>query len=256
MASQAPSSAKVALVTGGARGIGRSVAWTFVQAGMDLAFTYNGSSDAAARLVAEVEARGCHAHAIRADLGEPDAIEEIVRQLVQRFGRLDVLVNNASIFAPSPLARVTVADFDRNMAINARAPLMLIRALAPLLAARHRPDRPDSAGRIINFVDIHVLGEPLKGYTAYNASKAALLEITLSAAVELAPAVTVNAIAPGTVSWSAYHSEAERSSFLARVPLARQGTAEECAAAVLFLARDAHYCTGQVIRIDGGRLLT
>ncbi len=110
-------------------------------------------------------------------------------------------------------------------------------------------------GRIVNFIDIHVLGEPMAGYGAYNASKAALLELTRTAAVELGPAVTVNAIAPGVVAWASDLSQEYREQYLERTPLGRAGTPDDAAEAVRWLVCDAHYCTGQVIRVDGGRWL-
>jgi pteridine reductase len=108
----------------------------------------------------------------------------------------------------------------------------------------------------VSFVDIHVLGQPLKGYVAYNVSKAALLEVTMTLAMELAPRVTVNAVAPGVVEWPESYSAKEREAYLKRVPLGRPGTPGDAARAVLFLVRDADYTTGQVLRLDGGRLLT
>jgi len=108
----------------------------------------------------------------------------------------------------------------------------------------------------VNFIDIHVMGEPLRHYAVYNCSKAALMEITATCAIELAPRITVNAIAPGVVAWAESYDEAMRRDYMTRVPLARPGTPEDAAAAVLFLVRDASYCTGQVIRLDGGRFLT
>jgi pteridine reductase len=105
-------------------------------------------------------------------------------------------------------------------------------------------------------VDIHVMGQTLRSFVAYNASKAALLEITMSCAMELAPAITVNAIAPGVVAWADSYNDEQREQYLRRVPLGRAGTPEDAATAVLFLVRDAHYCTGQIIKLDGGRAMT
>ena len=109
---------------------------------------------------------------------------------------------------------------------------------------------------MVNFIDIHVMGQPLAGYAAYNASKAALKEITMTCAVELAPKVTVNAIAPGVVAWPDSFAPEQRHKYMKRVPLGRAGTPADAAAAMLYLIRDADYCTGQIIKLDGGRLLT
>lgn len=218
--------------------------------GMDVAITYRRSSAAARRVVREIEALGRRGVAIAADLADGDAAGQVHRQFCARFDALRALVNNASLYEPGPLPDVTLGSWERHMAVNARAPLLLTRAFAPMLGADARP------GHIVNFIDIHVLGQPLAGYVAYNASKAALHEITMTSAMELAPRVTVNAIAPGVVAWPPGFTADQRRAYLRRVPLGRAGTPAEAAAAVLFLVRDAGYCTGQVIRLDGGRLLT
>lgn len=247
---------KVALVTGGAKRVGRAIALKLAAAGMDVAITYRTSGREARDTLAEVRALGRRALDIRVDLAKPQAASAVYRAFRKEFGRLDALVNNASFFSPSPLAKVTRGDFSRNMAVNALAPLMLIQQFAPMLAAHADVNHPESLGRIVNFIDIHVMGQPLKGYVAYNASKAALEEITMTLAMELAPKVTVNALAPGVVAWAESYTPRQREVYLRRVPLARPGTPEDAAAAALFLIRDAHYCTGQIVRLDGGRFLT
>lgn len=247
---QDPISGKAALVTGGARRVGRAIALRLAQAGMDVAITYHKSGAEAKSLVREVEGLGRRGLAIRADFSRPDAAERVFERFTARFEGLYALVNNASFFTPSPIGSVDAAAFQRNLAVHALAPLLLIQRFAPMLAAHERP------GRVVNLVDIHVLGEPLVGYVTYNASKAALLEITMTAAMELAPKVTVNALAPGVVAWPDSYSRKERREYLRRVPLRRPGTPEDAAAAALFLIRDADYTTGQVLRLDGGRLLT
>ncbi|MCX5662042.1 MAG: SDR family oxidoreductase [Planctomycetota bacterium] len=255
-----PLEGKVALVTGGAKRVGRAIALKLAQAGMDVAITYRSSAADAAEAVRAVEALGRRALAIRVDHAKPGSDALVKRRFLAEFSRLDALVNNASGFAPTPFAKLTPAQlrraFDENMAVNALGPLMLIHQFAPLLAANHRKDDPKSTGRIVNFVDIHVLGQPLRGYVAYNASKAALLQITMTLAMELAPKITVNALAPGVVAWAADYTPAQREAYLKRVPLGRAGTPQDAAAAALFLVRDADYCTGQVIQLDGGRLWT
>jgi pteridine reductase len=241
---------KAALVTGAARRVGRAVALELARAGLDIAFTYRSSSQEVLDLVREVEALGRRALAVRADLEDAGAPDAIFDEVSRAFPKLYALVNNASFFEATPLAKLTLQDFERNLAVNARAPLFLMQRFAPLLASHERP------GRIVSFVDIHVLGQPLKGYVAYNVSKAALLEATMTLAMELAPRVTVNAVAPGVVEWPESYSAKEKESYLKRVPLGRPGTPGDAARAVLFLVRDADYTTGQVLRLDGGRLLT
>ncbi len=256
---------KVALVTGGAKRVGAMIALALADAGMDVAITYRHSKDEAVQTVAVIEAMGRRAMAIAVDFAERDAADVVFDAFTQQFDRLDALVNNASDFEPAPIGQVTLEDFDTNIAVNARSPLMLIQKFAPMLAAYAvvDDDTPaesrapvESAGRIVNFIDIHVMGQPLKGYIAYNAAKAALMEITMTAALELAPMITVNAIAPGVVSWAPSYTPQQQAQYMQRVPLGRPGTPEDAAKAVLFLVRDADYCTGQIIRLDGGRLWT
>ena len=247
---------KVALVTGAAKRVGRGIALRLAEAGMDVAITYQSSAAEARDTVSAIEGWGRRGLAIRVDFAKPQAAEQVFERFTRRFTRLDALVNNASTFAPSPLSGLKRKDFEHFMAVNALAPLQLIQLFAPLLAGHYDRRDPASIGRIVNFVDIHVLGQPLKGYVAYNASKAALLEITRTLALELAPKVTVNALAPGVVAWAESYTPRQRKAYMRRVPLARPGTPEDAAAAALFLIRDADYCTGQVIQLDGGRLWT
>jgi pteridine reductase len=247
---------KVALVTGGARRVGRAVALTLAREGMHVAITYNQSRVEAEDVLRELSTLGREGLAIQVDMAEPNSADYVYSEFTARFNRLDALINNASIFDPCAFGSITVAEYNRNQAINARAPLMLMQRFAPMLAAHYDPEIPGSPGRIVNFIDIHVMGEPLRHFGAYNASKAALMEITSTCAIELAPRVTVNAIAPGVVAWADSYSEEMKQDYMTRVPLARPGTPEDAATAVLFLVRDASYCTGQIIRLDGGRFLT
>ncbi len=247
---------RVALVTGGARRVGRMIALSLADAGMNVCITYNESTADARKTIDELQSFGNRNHAVQVDMREADAVERIANKLTSHYGRLDALINNASSFEPSPLASLSDQQFDDAMLINARTPLELIRRLFPLLGAHYDPEDPESPGRIVNFIDTHILGEPLKNYVAYNTSKAALAEITATCAVELAPKVTVNAIAPGVVDWADWYSEQDKAKYLQRVPLGRSGRPEDAAKAVLFLVRDASYCTGQIIKLDGGRSLT
>lgn len=246
---------KVALVTGGAKRVGRAVALRLAAAGMHVAITYHTNKDAALEVVEQIRAMGRDAHAFEADLEQRDVGRSLHRQFEQRFDRLDALVNNAAIFWPCRLWKIDADQYDRFQAVNARGPLLLMQAFAPMLGDGWDEDDSTTTGRVVNFVDIHVMGEPMPGHLPYSASKAALLEITQSAAVELSPRITVNAVAPGVVAWADEFDEKQRKAYLARVPLGRAGTPADAAEAVRFLVCDAHYCTGQVIRVDGGRLL-
>ena len=241
---------RTALVTGGAKRVGRAIALQLAEAGMDVIITYRSSGNEAQQVVQQIEHLGRRAAAIAVDLANADAADHVYDQVTREFDGLYALINNASIFAPGPIGQINAQTYDRHMAVNARAPLMLIQKFAPLLGGHESP------GRVVNFIDIHVMGQPLAGYAAYNASKASLQEITMTCAMELAPKVTVNAVAPGVVAWADSYTEQMRKQYMTRVPLARPGTPQDAAQAVLFLVRDADYCTGQIIKLDGGRLLT
>lgn len=239
---------KVALVTGGARRVGRAIALALGRAGCDIAITCRQSCDQAASLLQALGDMGRRAVAIPIDLTAADAPMVIRQALVDRLGRLDVLVHNAAHYRPTPFGAITPDDFALHMNTNAMAPLLITQGLADLLGA-------GEGGRIIHLLDMHLLGRSRPGYAAYNASKAALLELTYTLARELAPKITVNAIAPGVVDWAQDMTQPQRDAYLARIPLARAGTPEDAAAAALYLARDADYLTGQVITVDGGRSL-
>ena len=240
--------APVALITGSARRIGAAVARRLHAEGYDLALHYRTSTTDMQALVAELESvRAGSVLALQADLSEFDRLPELVAHAVGRFGRLDALVNNASSFQPTPIGTTTPRQWDDLFASNARAPFFLAQAAAPHLKA--------TRGAIVNLVDIYA-ERPLAGHTVYCMAKAALLMATKSLALELAPDVRVNAVAPGAILWAENEtSETKQQAMLARTPLARTGTPEEIAEAVRWLLRDATYITGQVIRVDGGRML-
>jgi pteridine reductase len=242
-----------ALVTGAARRLGAAIARRLHGAGYDLALHYRGSANDMQALASELEsARAGSVLVLQADLAEFDRLPELVARAVGRFGRLDALVNNASGFAPTPIGTTTPAQWDALFASNARAPFFLAQAAAPHLAA--------AKGAIVSLADIHA-ERPLRGHTVYCMAKAALVMATKSLALELAPDVRVNAISPGAILWAEQKgaetedTEAAKVAMLARTPLARTGTPGEVAEAVRWLLQDATYCTGQVLRLDGGRLL-
>jgi pteridine reductase len=246
----------VALITGAARRVGRAVALAFARAGYDLVITYNTSADDADRTADDLRRAGARVKTGRLDLADLAAAESAGRELARTLPRLDALVHNASTYDQTPLATLTGADLLRHYTVHAAAPLLLSRELAPLLARSPLP----GGGAIVAMADIHALGEhglPRRdNFAAYAMSKAALVEMIRTLARELAPRVRANAIAPGVVAWpDAGHEsdDATQTAYLKRVPLARPGTPEEAAAAVLFLAQGATYTTGQILRLDGGR---
>ncbi len=243
-----PTHRQAALVTGAARRIGAAIARRLHADGYDLALHYRGSRADMDALAAELDAaRPGSVVALQADLTDFDRIPELVARAVGRFGRLDALVNNASSFDRTPFGTITPAQWDATFATNARAPFFLAQAAAPHLKA--------ARGAIVNLVDIH--GErPLRDHAAYCMAKAALAMATKSLALELAPDVRVNAVAPGAILWAEGDGdEARQQRILARTPLARTGTPGEIAEAVRWLLREATYATGQIVRLDGGRLL-
>ncbi|CAG0966573.1 partial tropinone reductase I, partial [Rhodocyclaceae bacterium] len=202
----------------------------------------------AGRLAAELEAqRPGSAATAQADLLDATALSGLVAATVARFGRLDALVNNASSFYATPVGTIDEAAWADLMGSNLKGPLFLAQAAAPHLAA--------AAGVIVNITDVHA-ERPLKGYPLYSAAKAGLLGLTRALAIELAPQVRVNAVAPGAIEWPATGGDvppAEREAIVAHTLLKRTGSPEDIARTVKFLVFDAPYITGQVINVDGGR---
>lgn len=243
-----PETRRVALVTGSARRVGAAIVRRLHAAGLDVVIHHRDSAGEAGLLAAELEReRPGSSQVLQAELAQFDRLPELVAQVVGRFGRLDALVNNASAFYPTPVGSATPAQWDELFASNARAPFFLSQAAAPHLAA--------NAGAIVNLVDIHA-ERPLRGHPLYVMAKAALVAMTQSLALELAPHVRVNAVAPGAVLWPEQGKpEAAKAALLASVPLARMGAPDDVAEAVRWLLLDARYTTGQVIRVDGGKHL-
>lgn len=236
----------VVLVTGAARRLGAAIARHLHAQGYDLVLHYRSSQAEAQALAAELEAaRPNSTLMVAAELTQVDALAPLVEAAVARFGRLDGLVNNASSFEPAPWESVSAAQWDALFAANVRAPFFLAQAAAPHLAA--------ARGAIVNLSDIYAR-KPRADLAAYAASKGALEALTRSLAVAMAPQVRVNAVAPGAILWPDGGADpALQSTLLARTALARTGSVDEIAAAVLWLLRDSTYTTGAVIDVDGGR---
>ncbi|HET6396033.1 MAG TPA: pteridine reductase [Pseudoxanthomonas sp.] len=239
----------VALVTGAARRIGAAIARRLHATGHDLALHHLHSGADMAALAAELErARPSSVLVLQADLRQFDRLPELVARCVGHYGRLDALVNNASNFHPTPLGQATPGDWDALFAVNARAPFFLAQAAAPHLRA--------ARGAIVNLADVYA-ARPLPDHAAYSAAKAALVSLTRSLALALAPQVRVNAVAPGAILWpeqAQQQDAAARQAILDATALGRTGTPEDVAAAVQWLLSDqAGYVTGQVLHVDGGR---
>lgn len=238
----------VALVTGAARRIGAVIARRLHAAGHDVVLHHRHSVAEAAALAAELEARRPGSTLLQqADLADTTLLPGLVGAALERFGRLDALVNNASAYYATPVDSATPAQWDELFAANARAAFFLSQAAVPALRA--------ARGAIVNIADIYA-ERPLPGHTLYCMSKAALVMLTRSLALELGPEIRVNAVAPGNILWSTNPVKAETASTVEqRTTLGRQGTPREVADAVLYLLRDAGYCSGVVLPVDGGRLL-
>jgi pteridine reductase len=243
-----PLAGQTALITGGARRLGAMIARRFHAAGANVLVHYRSSSGDAEALLAELNAaRPGSALGHAADLLDVATLPGLVEAATGAFGRLDILVNNASTFYPTPVGEITPAAWDDLMGTNLRAPLFLSQAAAAQLRLQR--------GLIINMVDIH--GQrPLKRHPVYCAAKAGLIMLTWSLARELGPQVRVNGIAPGPVLWPEGHMDAElQAKIIRRTALKRSGSPDDIARAALFFASEAPYVTGQVLAVDGGRSL-
>lgn len=236
---------RVVLVTGGAQRLGRAIARSLAQRQADVIISYRSSHQAARDTVSLLRRCGVRAEAIRADISNATDVKRLFRRLSAQFGRLDVLVNNASVFYPTPVGRIEASHWEELFGANVRVPLFLSQAVAPALAK--------TRGSIVNIVDIHA-ERPLKGYPVYTASKAALAGLTRALALELAPDIRVNGVAPGAIAWpeDGQFAPPERRRILATTPLGRLGGFEEIAQAVHYLCA-ARYVTGQILAVDGGR---
>jgi pteridine reductase len=241
--------AKVALVTGAARRIGREIARDLHGRGYDIALHYRSSTASAEALADELcEVRDGSCRLFRADLATAVGARQLGQAVADCYPCLDLLVNNASGFDPTPIETCTEAQFDAMLGANLKGPYFLVQALlAPLRRA--------SAGSIVNILDVHV-EHPLRNYNAYCAAKAGLVSLTRSLALELGPDLRVNGVAPGAILWpdgeEAYDSQTRRET-VEKTPLKRTGDPSDIARTVSFLACDAPFITGQVIAVDGGR---
>jgi pteridine reductase len=239
-------SGKTVLITGGARRVGAVIARTLHAAGANLVVHYRRSASEAAQLADELNARRAKSTVtMQADLMDIGRLPALVDFSQRSFGSLDVLVNNASSFYPTPIGEVTPAAWDDLIGSNLKVPLFLSQAAAPALRK--------SRGLIVNIVDIHSL-RPLRNYTVYCAAKAGLHMLTRSLAKELGPEVRVNGISPGPVLWPEGQSDdAAREQIVESTILKRMGTPEDIARTLLFFATSAPFITGQILAVDGGR---
>ena len=239
---------KTVLVTGGAKRVGAAICRRLHAAGANVAIHFRSSAYEAFSLRGELnDLREGSAFCVQADLLEPAGLPRMVAEVVEHFGQIDALVNNASSFYATPLAGIDAAQWNDLVGTNLRAPLLLVQAAAAELRRRH--------GAIVNIVDIHA-ERPMHGHLLYSVAKAGLAALTKGLAQELAPQVRVNAVAPGVIIWpegDEWNDEEARRKIVAHTLLKREGEPDDIARTVKFLIADAPYITGQVIAVDGGR---
>lgn len=239
---------KVALITGGAKRIGAETARTLHAAGMNIVIHYRSSQQEADELCYELnEIRNHSATVVQADLDDDHVYGTLIEDSVEAWGRLDVLINNASSFFPTEVGSITLGHWHNLMNSNLKAPLFLSQAATPFLK--------ETRGCIINMVDIHAF-RPMKKHPVYCAAKAGLAMLTQSLAKELGPEIRVNGIGPGAILWPDNDmDEKTKNHIIERTALKRHGEPRDIARAILFLVRDADYITGHIVPVDGGRSL-
>jgi len=236
---------KCVLITGAAKRVGAAIARAAHAEGANIAIHYRSSRTPAETLCSELNSlRANSAVAIQADLLDTQSHPRLVQQTLATFGRLDVLVNNASTFYPTPMGAITETQWQDLMGSNLKAPLFLSQAATPSLKA--------TQGLILNLVDIHAL-RPLLKHPVYSVAKAGLLMLTQSLARELGPEIRVNGISPGPVMWPAAIDQALKEEIISKTALKRSGSPEDIARTAVFFMKDAPFITGQILAVDGGR---
>lgn len=240
-----PLQGRTALITGGATRVGAAIVRALHAAGANVVIHYRRSAAPAEQLMSALcEMRPGSASLVQGDLLEIDQLPQLIEQAAGPSGQLDILVNNASTFYPTPVGEATQAHWQDLMGTNAQAPFFLSQAAAPLLQK--------SQGCIINLVDIHA-ERPHRAHPIYSMAKAANAMLVKTLARELAPAVRVNGVAPGAILWPEnFFEDKDRLAILERIPLGRPGSTQDIADTVLFLTQ-ASYITGQIVAVDGGR---
>ena len=244
----AGTNSKCALITGGSKRIGATTVRLLHQAGYKVIIHCRLSRQHADELADELNSdRDDSAKVIQGDLNNETIYDSLIEQAIQCWGRLDVLINNASSFYPTPVGSITLDDWNNLVNSNMKAPLFLAQAAAPYLKKTN--------GNIVNMLDVHAQ-RPMKEHPVYCAAKAGLSMITMSLAKELGPDIRVNGVAPGAILWPDNDMEDHtKKLILERTTLKRAGEPIDIARTILFLVKDAHYVTGQIIAVDGGRTI-
>ena len=232
---------KTVLVTGAAKRIGRAIALALAERGASTAITYLGSQPEAEKTVRALAAHDVDAFAVRCDLRDPESIQQTVASVIEEFGQLDLLVNNAGIFESEALEKISVNQWDTMFATNTRAPFLMAKAAHPHLRA--------TRGRILNIGSLGGL-HPWATHGHYCTSKAALHMLSQTMAKAWAPEISVNCIAPGMIVQGEVDEAYEH--FARKTPMQRNGTAHDVAAAAIFFATAPHFITGQLLAVDGG----
>ena len=236
---------QVALVTGGGKRIGRAISLTLGRAGAHVIVNYNQSREGALETVRAIKAMGVRAVALRADISRPRQVAAMFRAIEKRFGRLDLLVNNAGVFFPKTWDELEEKDFDRVLGANLKGPFFCAQAAARLMMRQGQ-------GNIINISSLGGL-QSWPSYMHYCASKAGLISLTRTLAKALAPTIRVNSVAPGTILFPDEERDERIRKVIRTTPLRKAGTAEDIAQMVLFLAAHSEFITGQVFAVDGGK---
>jgi 3-oxoacyl-[acyl-carrier protein] reductase/pteridine reductase len=237
-----PLAGQCAIVTGGARRIGRSIALAFAASGADVAITYRKSTQEAQNTADEIVSMGRRAFAVECDVRSETSVVQAIQTITDEFGRIDVLVNNAGVFTSAPLDELSVEAWDEAFETNTRGPFLVTRAALPNLRKVQ--------GRVINIGSLGGM-HAWANHAHYCASKAALHMLTQAMAKSFAPEVSVNCVAPGWIDMGAAPHDVE-ARFAAKSPMKRNGAAEEVAEAVLFFATGPRFITGQILAVDGG----
>ena len=232
---------KTALVTGGAKRVGRELALALARSGMNVVITFRGSHAEAAQTVQAIEALGVQSAALELDVRNEDSVRRTVAATAELFGSIDLLVNNAAVFESAQLGEITLDQWDRVFETNTRGPFLMAREALPYLKAAH--------GRIVNLGSLGG-SHPWATHAHYCSSKAALHMLTQTMAKAFAPEISVNCVAPGYIELEGAGPEARH--FAAKTPMGRNGTAAAVAEAVLFFAHGPHFITGQILSVDGG----
>jgi pteridine reductase len=238
---------RVVLVTGAGRRVGRAIALRLAESGCRVAVHFRNSGAEARQTAAACQAAGAQAEVFEADLADFAATAGLVPRVLAHFGRLDILVNNASVFAPMTIGEFALPAWELTLRVNLTAPMVLAHAAHDALRR--------TGGRIVNLCDVSTR-HPWPGHIAYMVSKGALETLTQVLARALAPEVNVVGVAPGVAAWPESYDQATRDRLTDRIPLKRAGTPEDIAAAVHFVLREGDYITGAILPVDGGRQLT